>query len=45
MPKCDKCQSYDVARKHRKFFQRLFIKRVSVCNECGHVHKCFKYMF
>ncbi len=45
MPKCDKCQSYDIKRIHRRFYQRLLIKRVRICNECGHVHKHFKYTF
>lgn len=45
MHQCQCCHSYDVERVHRKFFQRLWMRRLSVCNQCGNVQKIFKYDF
>ncbi|WP_159457173.1 hypothetical protein [Photobacterium aquimaris] len=45
MNQCNYCQSYDVERVHRKFYQRIFIRRIIQCRQCGQVHKWFKYGF
>ena len=40
---CSHCQSYDIERVHRKFYQRLFIRRIIQCRQCEHMQKFFKY--
>lgn len=45
MNQCSCCQSYDIGRVHRKFYQRLFIRRIIQCRQCNHVQKWFKYDF
>ncbi|CEO40542.1 hypothetical protein [Photobacterium kishitanii] len=45
MDQCSNCQSYDMERVHRKFYQRLWVRRISVCRQCGNIQKTFKYAF
>ena len=45
MNQCSHCLSYDIERVHRKFYQRLFIRRIIQCRECEHIQKFFKYDF
>lgn len=45
MNQCNNCQSYDIERVRRKFYQRFFIRRIIQCRQCDHVQKFFKYDF
>ena len=45
MNQCSHCQSYDIERVHRNFYQRLYIRRIFQCRQCEYMQKLFKYDF
>lgn len=42
--KCQQCGSLDVRRLRRSILERVYIRRIFVCNECSHIQKEHKYI-
>lgn len=34
MFQCTSCGSFDISRIHRNLLERIFLKKIIICNEC-----------